>query len=886
MDNQIIAADPNYSVWVRASAGTGKTKVLIDRILRLLISGVEPRKILAITFTKAAANEMVERIFARLAAWSYLTAEALKLELESMLGRPAHRQEINIAINLFNQLINDINSLRIQTIHSFCSNILQYFAVEAGISQFSLIEEHKLQELITEAKINILTDGELNEAIEYINLKLHKNIFDKLIDDIINDKSKINELLELYDYDHHAMLVKLYNILNIKYEQNEQQLIEQFINYNYEQYLPQFMLMFEGGKTDISNAHDIITWVKLIKAQKFAAINDYLRVFLTIKGDPVKNLLSKKLSEKYPELISLLKQEQDRVLAFMENKNTIICANLTKYFLQIACNFMINLNHLKTKQSLIDYDDLITHTRRLLKNSDNSQWILYKLDGGIDHILVDEAQDTNIAQWEIIQAISEEFFAGNGSIDYNRTLFVVGDEKQSIYSFQGANPQDFLLIQKYFKHKINNAQKSFKIISLEKSFRSCYAILDLIDKIFNQEQIRHHVDIDNQVINHLVHRQESKGIVEIWPLIEDEVSKEEGEEGFYLPNKREIIQNNADILANKIAKTIKNWLDDQRYIEAKNRPIQPGDIMILVRTRNEFSKLLLRQLKNYNIPVAGMDRQQLKDDLAVQDLIALGNFILLPDDDLNLAGLLKSPILGLDENQLMELCLKKGDNSLWQELQSKEEEHYKFVVNYLTHLLLTDKNYSPFTLYNYILNDDIRQKFLDRLGQESLDLLDEFLFLCFKYENDNIPSLQGFIYFIEKNNVEIKREISNSNQVKILTIHGSKGLQAPIIFLPDTTTKSKVDNTILWHESMLIWPGRQSYCNRLAHKIRRRNIDKEESEYFRLLYVALTRAEDELYISGYKNNDKIAENCWYNVIKNIINTSVDNKQISAKFEDI
>jgi ATP-dependent helicase/nuclease subunit A len=878
--DQLAASDPSVSVWVSASAGTGKTKVLTDRVLRLLLSKVSPSKILCLTFTKAAAAEMSNRINNELANWVIIDQSKLNTRLTELMGIAPTVEHINLARKLFIIVLDTPDNLKIQTIHSFCQSLLQKFPIEAGISSnYKVIDEATSLMLLQEAKLNLYSfvatnpESELAEAIRYISWNAYESSFNELIRDITVNQTKITRIFSNFNFQFPLLIDNLYTKLGLNVNDSEKTLLDNFIKTLnlYNESIQKIASALHAGTSSEKDRADILyNWLNTNLDDKHNIFDDFKYLFLTKTITPRK-IISKALLNKHFELDAEVKQIQDLLLSFVEHFNSLNIAIRSKYFLRLAYEFLVQYNILKSKKSVLDYADLITITNNLLSNNNASAWILYKLDGGIDHILIDEAQDTSKEQWQIIENLTSEFFSGISSKQENRTLFVVGDEKQSIFSFQGADPLTFSYMHNYYKTIALQSAKSFSTINLEISFRSAEPVLNLVDNIFNDPELKRHISQASSEISHLTFRNLDAGSVELWPLVtvDNDFSDETP---WQLPITRKIRHHSTSKLAELIASYVENWLLQGRVLKSKNRPITAGDIIILVRKRNDFTDYLVKELKKKNIAVAGIDRMYVTEHIAVMDLIALANFLLLPQDDLNLACLLKSPLIGFNEEDLMELAIERVGN-LWEALKTKATYNLIFNSAYLklADLLKVTDYKTPFALFNYVLEvKGGRKKFCARLGLEANDPLDEFLNLALNFQKNNIPSLQGFINWLTTSKIEIKRDLEQGkDQIRIMTVHSSKGLQAPIVILPDTTSLPLSKNVVMINEEddILLWPGSRENYNNYCNNLKNDSAKAELSEYYRLLYVALTRAEDELIICGYKGTNALPQGCWYNMIK-------------------
>jgi ATP-dependent helicase/nuclease subunit A len=526
----------------------------------------------------------------------------------------------------------------------------------------------------------------------------------------------------------------------------------------------------------------------------------------------------------------------------------------------------------KRVQGALDYDDLVSTALDLLRHPGIAPWVLFKLDGGLDHILIDEAQDTNPEQWEIVAALAAEFFAGEGARDRLRTIFAVGDAKQSIYSFQGADPQAFLRMREHFEARINAARQDWRVVPLEISFRSTEPVLSAIDAIFRHAAAQDGVALDGGEIRHIAARAGQAGLVELWPPVVPQ--PKEPPDPIALPVTRHRTTEPRTRLAGAIAATIARWLEEREMLEARDRPIRPGDVMVLVRRRDGFVGELLRALKQRDVPVAGADRLMLTEQLAVQDLMALGRFLLLPEDDLTLATVLKGPLFGIDEETLFALAYDRGDETLWARLRKRagKTPRLRDTIERLSALLARADFVPPYELYAEILGTHGgRRALLERLGIEAEDPVEEFLALALAYEHEHVPSLQGFLRWLVSGDMEIKRDFGarQRDEVRVLTVHGAKGLEAPVVFLPDTMQPPKLPDPLLWTErdGLPLWCPRRELAVPFYTAEKQAARARQLQEYRRLLYVALSRAQDRLYICGWQTREAPKEVCWYSMCR-------------------
>lgn len=908
---QRMASDPMVSSWVGASAGSGKTKVLTDRMLRLLLpredgrSGTKPQKILALTFTKAGANEMALRLSRRLSEWAVMDEAALAKDMESNLfGRAPKAAELEAARKLFARVVDTPGGLNIMTIHSFCQSVLGRFPIEAGLPpNFKPLEEEEARELLEKSRKHILshagTDGgePLREAITHISTTMNEEQFVSLLQTVISERNQLESVLKrTFGLD--GFYTKLCTLLGIQPGMREEECFARFYSAANETALRGVCAPLASGKTtDQKKAAAIQAFLDAAPVERPFLYAEYYKNFISTKGE-IKTIATKDVLAKHPDIESVLMAEAERILAYEEERKAVQCALTTRSLFRIGQAVLEHYQRAKNERGVLDFDDLILKTLSLLKGEVKSlnglkvtPWILYKLDEGLDHILVDEAQDTNPEQWEIIRALSDDFFSGEGASENVRTLFVVGDKKQSIFSFQRAAPEKFDEMHRWFDRKISESGGTFLPVDINTSFRSVRTVLDAVDTVFAKER-----GLISDYLDHIAQREGQAGLVEIWPVFQtvgaagtdDDGEDEQGNnkkpdpaKGWSIPDTLVESQSGASQMAAKIGDTIKKWIEEKAILESYGRSIRPGDILVLVRARNAFVGQLVRALKTRKIPVSGVDRMILGDQLVVQDLAAAANFALLPEDDLTLACLLKSPFVGMNEEDLYALAQGRL-STLWDSLKKNGDA---IIIDWLESLIDRAGAIHPYEFFSRLIQEACpantasgMQAVRTRLGDDALDPLDEFLNLALTYENSHSAGLQGFLHWHEQGSSEIKRQMEEGGgAVRIMTVHGAKGLQAPIVFLPDTvrTAASIKPDKILWpHKTGLEVPllvtSRENAPDSARPALAA--IERQmEDEYRRLLYVAMTRAEERLYIGGYSGKRAPSQTgktaYWYDDIR-------------------
>lgn len=835
---QLRASDPTLSTWVSASAGTGKTKILTDRVLRLLLQNVPFNKILCLTFTNAAANEMQERIIAQLEKWSHSSREDLLDSLQNTLGRKPTKDELIKASSLFELYLKTQDQINIYTIHSFCQKILKKFPLEAGISpHFKIIDDFKVNKIIRDIKKQIFNLPEIQHVINFLIENFHELTIDDIFNEIISLKTKIlTKKLNSLSVESNPELGGLECINNLS-KHNSNISIEVISNSNIKN------LIIDSLGADRANI-------------------DIKPFFLTLSGEKKKRIVTKKVASPDSDLYQELQKIQDQIYQLDQIKKTENLLLNSKLFEILAEKLILEFELYKNKNAFLDYDDLIIHTQALLTNSKANEWVLYKLDGGIEHLLVDEAQDTSNSQWLIIEALAQEFYSGESGNNKSRTIFVVGDEKQSIFSFQGADISAFSYMNKFLNDKLKEGKKAFETIDLNISYRSTKEILTCVHHVFNKIAKNSPDDFKANLPEMIPYRNAHHGLVQLWPLCSNEGNDVTDE---FWPIYPENTQNNSKvILAKKIANYVKEQISSGRILPSTNNKISAQDFMILFRTRDEFTAEVIKALKEAKIDITGLDRISLANDLAVADLIAIAKFVLDPENDLNLATLIKSPLLGLSEQELYELVIAAKDNklSLWEYV--KLADQYSLIKDKLEEFLTLYRSFPLNNFFPYITDVMDYRNILNKNDEA----IDEFLKLSNDYFLEYGNSLQNFIYWVAKNPITVKRDTESSNKLRIMTVHGSKGLQAPIVILCDTTKLPTVSDRFIWDENeQLLSAKSSSYIPAFYETIKAKEQHKAYQEYLRLLYVGMTRAEDHLIICGYQGNSKIPENCWYELIR-------------------
>lgn len=896
VEEQVRASNPMTSAWVGANAGSGKTHVLVQRMLRLLLAGVEPATILCLTFTRAAAVEMSKRLFERLGSWVSLEELALTMDLEELLGSSPSDEQLKTSRLLFARVLDTPEELRIQTIHAFCEKLLKRFPIEARVpAQFRVLDEHESRELRLSARDRLLrelasaagkTDG-LAQAVATICADITDDEFSRLLAAIDENRQQIRVLLpDSASVDRQAK--KIFSALKIGKGEKAVAIEARIANPGAARakLLEAAQVLQAQSKSFRETGRKIQGFLSSdADPVNRPRLKEYLSAFFTGKGDRRQKLARK---DTHSSIVEALHDEQERLESLQTRYALCRTAERSRAVLRLSHRMVDGFEEEKLRLGALDFDDLIEYAAALLRRSEQAAWVLYKLDQGITHILIDEAQDTSPRQWDVVSALVEEFFSGKGRdedlydvVPYKgipRSLFAVGDEKQSIFRFQGADLEVYDRQRRDFGTRITSAALSWEEVPLQLSFRSTPEVLQAVDLVFTGKEGKESVSASGAEISHLAHRKEEKGLVELWEPECMSGDKPSMPNYWELPDPDQASNGEEphERLARRIAGCIRGWMDNGELLASRRRTIRPGDIMILVQRRAGFVEEMIHALKRQNIPVAGADRLRLSEHLAIMDLLSLGRACLLRSDDLSLAESLKSPLFGLDDCDLFNIAHDRGEYaSLWDALRKhgKRDRRLGEIVERLSKLRFLAVELSPFVFYHQLLVNGGREKLLERLGSDAADPIDAFLGLLRAYEREHVQSLQGFLRWLERSGAEIKRDQdSTRDEVQVVTVHGAKGLESEILFLPDTCRRIGhwSHDPVLYFgdkgnpdEPPMVWAPSMHLESNFSAKLRHEFREEERRENWRLLYVAMTRARDRLYICGHTRRPEPPGDCWY-----------------------
>ncbi|WBH16614.1 double-strand break repair helicase AddA [Sphingomonas radiodurans] len=851
------ASAPDAHVWLSASAGTGKTQVLSARVFRLLLRGVEPSAILCLTFTKAGAAEMAARVSQRLAAWVRMKPGALFEDLRA-LGEPGDPVQQDRARTLFAKVLDAPGGgLRIQTIHGFCQGLLAAFPAEANlVPGFRPIEPREEAVLARATLAELLVTAEREgragpvEAIGRLSVRLGETAAEGFLHQCARAGRALEALpsgiqpwlrgeLGLPSGDIEAIIAEGCDAVDLD-------AVERVVAAN----------RGWGTATGIKHAEAVSGWVALERAARAAALHVLRSVFHTGRGEPRK--ASAKLIAAEPDYELLAGAIGDHCAELLSLRDRAAYADLLADALTVGRDYARAYAAAKRRGGLVDFDDLIAATVDLLEIPGIGEWVRFKLDQTTEHVLIDEAQDTNVAQWRIVRALVDEYFVGRGVYAPSvRTLFTVGDHKQAIFGFQGTDPINFRAAEMHFARKAADVQGDdrmpdherglpFEQLSLVSSFRSTRPVLQFVDAAIlglGPDAL----GLDGETPAH-ASEVAGAGFVELWPPIAAGAAEDDG-------GAEEWIDDAVRANATRIARQVRQWLDAGTMLESKGRPIRPEDIMILVKRRGEIAQLLVARLYAEGVPVAGVDRLRLNAPLAVQDLLAAIRFVLQPDDDLSLASLLVSPLIGWTQDELLARAVPRRV-SLWRHLS----EAHRDLLGPLDAMLARADFTTPYRFLEELLSGalDGRRKLLSRLGEEARDPIEELLSAALDFETTATPSLQRFLDWFDRGEVEVKREAEGAhNAVRVMTAHGAKGLQAPVVILADATADPDATRsaTLMWtpdgHAAPIpVFAPRAAERAGPIEDVVTAAAKREKQEHWRLFYVAATRAEERLVIAG------------------------------------
>lgn len=847
--NQARAAHPGWSIWVSANAGSGKTFVLTRRVLRLLLAGVEPASILCLTYTKAAAAEMRRRVAKELANWAVMDAAELDAELAGIEGAGLTQAMRDRARTLFARALETPGGLKIVTIHAFCESVLHRFPLEARVPfDFAVIEDEEREQMLLAAREAVLAEGiAIEGAVETLFETLSDNQISDAIGVALGDGRKLKAVLADPDRSK-ANLRALAGVTRPLAELEQAIVGERLVD------AADVARIFvicppKGGNRSLED--------KLAGLDARApAAEGWMRAFLTADETVPARFPVKAITTADPDLAERLVAEAERLASLATEMRSARLVARSEALLDIVIAIAGRYEAGKRARSLLDFDDLVSRLAALFE-TESADWVRYKLDAGIDHILVDESQDTNGEQWRVVKAITDEFFSGAGAVQRPRSLFAVGDQKQSIYSFQGAEPKLFAETGQDYQRLAGQVDVPFAPLPLRTSFRTLPEILAAVDLVSDAEHIRAAL-METDKVHHDTARTMVGGSVTLWPPLQQPGAAPDGSAWPTTPLETE--QTAPRQVALRIAREIDGWIRAQRPLTGRGRAIRADDVLVLVQTRGPMFQEVIRALRLYGLPTPGADRLDVTGHIAVMDLLALCDVLLNTSDDLQLAALLRSPLFEVDETALMGLAQPRArGETLWQALMASDLPACRAAAEQLRRWHGALDFERPFEFLARVLYaEGGLRRFHARLGLEVDDVFAELLALALDHEQRPQPSLQGFVVNLRQRSVSVKRELAETGAgVRVMTVHGAKGLEAPIVILADASKKpiaqqiaksvyvlAEAPGPLLIHA-----PGAKHHVAETL-PLKQAIDDNLSAEYWRRLYVGMTRAEDELYVTG------------------------------------
>ena len=844
---QVDAARPDRSTWLSANAGSGKTRVLTDRVARLLLDGVDPQHILCLTYTKAAASEMQNRLFRRLGEWAMLADTDLRKQLDELgFEGSVNDDALRNARRLFARAIEAPGGLKIQTIHSFCAGLLRRFPREAGVSpQFTEMDD-RTAALLRDDILEQIASANDASALHAVARHHSGEDLGEIAKNIVHRRNLFAmppspaQLAEAFGQ---APGTTLDDVCAEIFLGEEQDILDQLIP-----------ALEQSGSNDQKAAAKL----RAITALDASALPVLEGVFLFGRDAKaphcakIGSFPTKQCHESLGPTMDRINNWMARVERGREARLAVMAIQKTEALHRFAEVFLSAYDTAKSERGLLDFDDLILRARQLLTDASVAAWVLFRLDGNIDHILVDEAQDTSPAQWQVIERLAQEFTSGEGARpDVTRTIFVVGDKKQSIYSFQGADPREFDRMKADFATRLGATGQPLQDMEMEYSFRSSHAILDVVDHTFAASESSGFSPDQG----HKAFKSDLPGRVDLWPLVEQPAGDDDPP--WYDPVDVKAANDPATVLARQVAETIHRMVSDQQLIPDDSaasgmRPVRPGDVMILVQRRSDLFHEIIRECKAHDLPIAGADRLKVGAELAVKDLAALLSFLATPEDSLSLAVALKSPLFGWSEADLFALAHGRKQKYLWAELRDKADAHPETMA-ILQDLRAQADYLRPYDLIERILTRHKgRQKLLSRLGSEAEDGIDALLSQAMAYERRAVDSLTGFLVWMETDDLEIKRQMDSAgDRIRVMTVHGAKGLESPLVILPDTGQRYiRLRDQIAVTGDIALWRTAADESPRIISQANEAAKSAERAERDRLLYVAMTRAEKWLIVAA------------------------------------
>lgn len=856
------------SRWIQAHAGSGKTYQIVQHIVRLLIEGEQPGSILCVTYTNAAAGEMRDRLERRLRELWRMGDVELRAALLDMLEQEPDEQHLMRARRLMLDLLDSVSGVQFFTLHGFCQHLLSQFPLEADIpASFALLDDMGAKALLNKACQLLLDDAIGDDALRGAFACMQGVARDGAVEKLLVEAMKFRrhwlrlfaaypDAIELDAYIHRyfdtlpldSVTSKRDNHYNDAWFARAHEAIKGLL---------------QGSASNQTTARKLLQAMQSAGEERWQAL---LSVFCTNEGEPRSRLYTAEYAKHFPEQAEWLTNEQCHILDILELRANSEAASLSLSLTVLVKRLLLHYESSKAEQRFLDFDDLLFKVRALLKDDGLRPWVLHKLDHRLKHILLDEAQDTSPEQWEIFDILREELWSSfDGDL---RSLLVVGDVKQSIYSFQGAVPKCFIDQQDVTAHHFSHIGARFEPLALTRSRRTAPLILQLVDTLLAMPHMQKACVSSRAITSHATVHTGQPSRITCLPAIKQVAKKSPSP--FEPCNEYVQLDTSKVQWANALATTIGKWLDDGRMLASRGRPIVPSDILILLQTRT-IAADIIRALEQRKIPVSGLDRLVLSSHLAVRDHLAFLEWALHPYDDYHLSIALRSPLGGLSEQELYLVAHDRQTSTLWESLRARLPHHPVITLfmewgEWATSLAADD------CLQRMHADGYIRHAYAKRFGEEVHEILDALLGEASRFVANGGSSMRGFVSWLSQDASSLKREQeSGAGKVRIMTVHSAKGLESPIVILADSFRRPSLskDNIVFTdHEDLPLPVLRKGEAKHSRHVTRIFDacLSAKYEEYYRLLYVGITRAEDELYVGGIDTGSKGENPSWFDMV--------------------
>lgn len=923
---QMAAMRPQGSVQVAAAAGTGKTHVLTRRFLRLLLEDghLRPSEILAVTYTKAGATEMRNRLTEILARWAVMPENELSKTLTEILERTPAANTLSRARALFTDVLDDPVGIRVLTVHSFCQSLLAQFPLEAGINAgFRILEGREAEALLQEKVAQTYThmaDWTPDQspywwAFSWMVTHLADASLQSEFKDYVENRRRYERLFQ-NGGGLEGVLADLAEALDIPLpdappdkilaEVESRQLADLE---NHRGFLKAFAeaLAEDKGVVAQGNKDRLNSFLAATsQEEKHERLPELYAVFETTKGAKRAKIVPAGVAKAWPGM----PDEADGFYCVLEGHKETLNKYKTYFktasYLVMAHEIGQRYAEAKHSQGMLDFEDLIRHSKNLLTgDAGKAAWVRFKMDGHIRHIMLDEAQDTDSDQWDIVRALIDDFFTGQGQHEgqnmegaLNRTFFAVGDGKQAIYRFRGAERHVFEGMLPEISQMAAPAGHQVRFVDLNTSFRSSNVILDFVDSVFSTPENRHAIDGQTEPLKHEAFHLGAGGRVEILP---PEPAQKPDRSTVYswqlpLPDRRTDGEETPRMrLFNRLATRLKTLIEQQPFLATEGRFLVPSDIMVLCRTSGHM-ELFLNALATTGVTASKTGDLELAQAPAVTDLMAVLRFLANPTDDLSLLHALRSPLFGLTNAELEQLRQRHASGrspTYFKTLCRMPDAGFAAMASTLKNLLNQVDLATPHQLLQKTLGTSQGRGNLlwrytgatDSAAAETINqALDSFLDAALDYSSKEGTSLIGFLHWFDQGGLRIKIEAgANKNAVQVMTAHASKGLQAPVVVLPETGTsfysQSKTDHK-LWRvdgethqDDLFLFGASEQHRTSLQSALMKAEKQRVFDDEMRLLYVALTRAQEHLIIAA---TAPAKEDNWYTLMTEQIQADGEN----------